>query len=75
MSTAAHDGEAPLPRLIPLRSMTKQEPNTGGGGTHEGTHMVTVFPRCCPGLVCLGGGIIFFFFDWEFLYLGVPYLS
>ena len=27
MSTAAHDGEAPLPRLIPLRSMTKQEPN------------------------------------------------
>ena len=28
MSTAAHDGEAPLPLIIPLRSMTKQEPNT-----------------------------------------------
>ena len=44
MSTAAHDGRHLLPRPIPRRAMTKQEPNTGGGGTHEGTHMVTVFP-------------------------------
>ena len=36
MSTAAHDGEAPLPRLIPLSSMTKQEPNT-------------VYPFCISG--------------------------
>lgn len=36
MSTAAHDGEAPMPRLIPLRSMIKQEPHT-------------VYPFCISG--------------------------
>ena len=39
--------------------MTKQEPNTRGrGGTHEGTHMVTVFPPMLS-WPCLPGGIVF----------------
>ena len=65
MSTAAHDGEAPLPRPIPLRSMTKLEPNTRGRGHTRGdTHGDSLPPDVVLALSAWGD-CFFFFFDWE----------